>query len=205
MSEIKNLLFDLGGVIVDINRDRCVKAYTEAGMRDADEMLGVYKQSGIFLQLEEGKVTPQQFRDEMRKHFTGNVSDEVIDDCFSQFLLGIPVHRLRALERLKKDYHVYLLSNTNAIMFETTIRDFFKADGHTLEYYVDGYVVSYEELCCKPDERIFRRCEEKFGIKPEETLFFDDGLVNCDAAKRLGFVTHHVKPDTEFLDYFKNK
>lgn len=205
MSEIKNLLFDLGGVIVDIDRDRCVNAYTEAGMPDADEMLGVYKQSGIFLQLEEGKVTPQQFRDEMRKHFVSNVSDAVIDDCFKQFLLGIPVHRLRALEQLRKKYRVYLVSNTNAIMFETTIRDFFKADGHSLEYYVDGYVVSYEELCCKPDERIFRRCVEKFGIKSEDTLFFDDGLVNCEAAGRLGFATHNVKPGTEFIDYFNNK
>ena len=205
MSEIKNLLFDLGGVIVDIDRDRCVKAYTEAGMPDADEMLGVYKQSGIFLQLEEGKVTPQQFRDEMRKHFVSNVSDAVIDDCFKQFLLGIPVQRLRALEQLRKKYRVYLVSNTNAIMFETTIRDFFKADGHSLEYYVDGYVVSYEELCCKPDERIFRRCVEKFGIKSEDTLFFDDGLVNCEAAGRLGFATHNVKPGTEFIDYFNNK
>ena len=102
MAEIKNLLFDLGGVIVNINRDRCVKAYTEAGMPNANELLGVYKQSGIFLALEEGKVTPQQFRDEIRKHFTCEVSDDTIDWCFKQFLLGIPVERLRALEQLKQ-------------------------------------------------------------------------------------------------------
>ncbi|MGN1265279.1 MAG: HAD family phosphatase, partial [Muribaculaceae bacterium] len=69
MNNIKNLLFDLGGVIIDINRDRCVEAYTRAGMRDANEMLGVYKQSGIFLQLEEGSVTPEEFRAEIRRHF----------------------------------------------------------------------------------------------------------------------------------------
>lgn len=205
MSEIKNLLFDLGGVVVTIDRNRCVKAYNEAGMPDADEMLGVYKQSGIFLQLEEGRVTPQQFREEMRKHFTCEVSDETIDNCFKQFLIGIPLPRLRALEQLKEHYRIYILSNTNAIMFETTIRDFFKGDGHELEYYADDYVVSYEELCCKPDEKIFRRCVEKFGIKPEETLFFDDGQVNCDAAAKLGFATHCVKPGTESYEYFYNK
>ena len=202
MAEIKNLLFDLGGVIVNINRDRCVKAYTEAGMPNANELLGVYKQSGIFLALEEGKVTPQQFRDEIRKHFTCEVSDDTIDWCFKQFLLGIPVERLRALEQLKQHYRIYILSNTNAIMFESVIKEYFEGDGHDINYYADGVVVSYEELCCKPDARIFMRCVEKFGIKPEETLFFDDGQGNCDAAAELGFATYCVKPGTEFYDYF---
>lgn len=203
MNNIKNLLFDLGGVIIDINRDRCVEAYTRAGMRDANEMLGVYKQSGIFLQLEEGTVTPEEFRAEIRRHFDCEVSDETIDHCFAQFLLGIPVERLRALERLGKQYRIYLLSNTNAIMFDTTIRDFFRADGHDLEYYAEDMVLSYEAHCCKPDERIFKMCIEKFGIRPEETLFFDDGQVNCDAAAQLGFRTHCVTPGTEFYHYFK--
>ncbi len=202
-TNIKNLLFDLGGVVIDINRDRCVKAYTEAGMRDADEMLGVYKQSGIFLALEEGKVTPEEFRAEMRKHFDCEVSDEVIDNCFFQFLLGIPVERLRAMEELAKTYHIYLLSNTNTIMFNKAIRNYFKADGHDLEYYAEDMVLSYEAHCCKPDERIFKMCIEKFGIKAEETLFFDDGQENCDAAARLGYQTYCVKPGTEFYDYFK--
>ena len=203
MNNIKNLLFDLGGVIIDINRDRCVAAYTRAGMRDAEDMLGVYKQSGIFLLLEEGKVTPEEFRAEMRKHFDCPVSDDTIDNCFFQFLLGIPVERLRALERLAKQYHIYLLSNTNTIMFNSVIREFFRADGHDLEYYAEDMVLSYEAHCCKPDQRIFQMCIDQFGIRPEETLFFDDGQANCDAAQLLGFRTHCVKPGTEFYDYFK--
>jgi hypothetical protein len=66
---IKNLLFDLGGVIMDIKRERCVEALTELGMTDADSMLGLYVQAGPFLLLEEGKMSAAEFRDEMRKHF----------------------------------------------------------------------------------------------------------------------------------------
>lgn len=201
-NEIKNLLFDLGGVVVNIDRERCVAAFNRAGMHDADEMLGVYKQNGIFLQLEEGEVTPQEFRDALRPHFDHEVSDEVIDACFGEFLLGIPVERLRALERLHKHYRIFIVSNTNAIMFDHQIPDYFRADGHDINYYADDMVLSFDAKCCKPDERIFKICLEKFSIRAEETLFFDDGQANCDAAARLGFKIHCVKPGTEFYDYF---
>ena len=68
----------------------------------------------------------EQFRDEIRKHFTCEVSDDTIDWCFKQFLLGIPVERLRALEQLKQHYRIYILSNTNAIMFESIIKEYFE-------------------------------------------------------------------------------
>jgi len=203
MDGVRHLLFDLGGVIMDIRRENCVAALTRLGMEGADEMLGLYCQSGPFLMLEEGKLSPADFRDEIRRRTSGVHSDAEIDDAFNEFLIGIPVERLRLLKQLRQRYSVYMLSNTNPIMFDSKIREEFQKDGGRLDDYFDGVCVSYEEHCAKPDARIFINLIEKFGIRPEETIFFDDSQANLDAAALHGFHTWLVEPGTEFCEAFE--
>ncbi len=200
---VRNLLFDLGGVIMNLRRENCVEALEQLGLKDADEMLGLYCQTGPFMQLEEGKITPVEFRAEIRRRIGCEVSDAEMDDAFNRFLLGIPVERLRALESLRKQYKIYMLSNTNAIMFDSKIKTDFQIDGKNREDYFDGMCLSYEEGCAKPDLQIFHNVLDKFGIKAEETLFFDDSQANLEAAARLGFRTWLVEPGTEFMEAFK--
>lgn len=199
---IRNLLFDLGGVVSDIERARCVAAYTELGMTVADRLLGEYVQAGPFLKVEDGSMTVPEFRAALRPYLRPDVTDSQIDDAFCAFIIGIPLHRLRSLERLHKRYRIYMLSNTNPIMWDSVHRDNFTIDGHDRDYYFDGCVTSFEAGCVKPDPRIFRLALSRFGIAAEETLFFDDGKGNIDAAAALGFATHWVTPGTEFMDYF---
>lgn len=199
---IKNLLFDLGGVIMDIRRDNCVKALERLEVRGIGEMLGVYCQQGAFLQLEEGKITPAEFRDYVRSKSDRHLTDEEIDTAFDAFLVGIPVARLHALEALRQRYKIYVLSNTNAIMYNQGIRREFEKDGKHREDYFDGICTSFEEGVAKPDRRIFEATVHKFGIKPEETLFFDDSQVNLDAASALGFKTWLVAEESEFMEAF---
>lgn len=200
---VRNLLFDLGGVIMNLRRENCVEALEQLGLKDADEMLGLYCQTGPFMQLEEGKITPAEFRAEIRRRIGCEVSDAEMDDAFNRFLLGIPVERLRALESLRKQYKIYMLSNTNAIMFDSKIKTDFQIDGKNREDYFDGMCLSYEEGCAKPDLQIFHNVLDKFGIKAEETLFFDDSQANLEAAACLGFRTWLVEPGTEFMEAFK--
>ena len=200
---VRNLLFDLGGVIMNLRSENCVEALEQLGLKDADEMLGLYCQTGPFMQLEEGKITPAEFRAEIRRRIGCEVSDAEMDDAFNRFLLGIPVERLRALESLRKQYKIYMLSNTNAIMFDSKIKTDFQIDGKNREDYFDGMCLSYEEGCAKPDLQIFHNVLDKFGIKAEETLFFDDSQANLEAAARLGFRTWLVEPGTEFMEAFK--
>lgn len=198
---IKNLLFDLGGVIMNIRRENAVQALEEIGMKDADSFLGEYVQKGPFLELEEGLISPSEFRNEIRKHIDGEVSDSAIDDAFSKFLTGIPEKRLNDLISLRnRGYKIYLLSNTNAIMWDGEIAAQFRKQGKNVDFYFDGIVTSFESKCCKPDERIFKIVLDKFGIRAEETLFFDDSEKNLSAAARLGFKTALVNPGTEFID-----
>ena len=90
-----------------------------------NSLLGEYAQKGVFLELEEGSITPAEFRAEIRKHVSSEVTDEEIDSAFCKFLLGIPPHRLQELESLRGRYGIYLLSNTNPIMMESDIKKYF--------------------------------------------------------------------------------
>lgn len=197
---IKNLLFDLGGVIMDIRRERCVEAFRQIGMPDPEEFLGDFSQKGPFLQLEEGAISPEQFRDEIRGLIPVPVTDRQIDDALMRFLIGIPVERLRQLEQLHQRYPVYMLSNTNPIMWDGFIVREFDKDGHSLPFYFDGWVTSFEAKCCKPDPKIFLEAAARFNLDPAETLFLDDSEGNCRAAEALGFRAAHVTQDSGFIN-----
>lgn len=195
----KNLLFDLGGVIMDIEKDRCVRAFERLGLRDAPSYFGDYTQSGVFADLESGLITPAQFRAALRPGFDRPVTDAQIDDAFTQFLIGIPRHRLEALLELRRTHRVYLLSNTNPIMWNGFIaKQFEQIDGLKREDYFDGMVTSFEAKCMKPAPEIFDYTARTLHIEPAETLFFDDSAANCDAARALGWNAAVVAPGSEF-------
>lgn len=196
---IKNLLFDLGGVIMDIEKDRCVASFQRLGLPNAASYFGEYSQKGPFMMLEEGVITPDEFHHTLREAIGGDVADRKIDEAFCDFLIGIPVERLASLRRLREKYNIYLLSNTNPIMWHSKIRDEFTKEGRDREDYFDGMVTSFEAKSMKPDEKIFSYAKEKLGIKPEETVFLDDSQRNLDAAVRLGFKTLLVNPGDEFV------
>lgn len=200
---IKNLLFDLGGVIMDLDRDRCVRAFEALGMADADDFLGVYGQKGAFLALERGEIDAAEFREAIRPMFTRPVTDEEIDEAFNRFLIGIPVKRLEELRELRKTYGIYLLSNTNPIMFDGFIAKEFRKEGREMADYFDGMVASYKAKCYKPEREIFDYTRAHCGIDGEETLFFDDSATNVGAARSAGFKAVHVPPGAEFADILK--
>ena len=201
---IKNLLFDLGGVIMDIRRLNCVASFERLGMKNADSFLGEYSQKGPFLQLEEGAISEEEFRTAVRALIDGEVSDEQIDSAFCDFLVGIPKYRLEQLRQLKKSYNIYMLSNTNSIMWRSRIAEDFRQEGLEREDYFDGIVTSFEARSIKPNAKIFHTVVEKLGINPNETLFLDDSQKNLDAAAQLGFHTLLVTPGSEFFELLKS-
>lgn len=202
---IKNLLFDLGGVIFDIKKDNCVEAFKSLGLADAGSFFGDYSQHGPFLRLEQGTITPDEFHQYVRQLLPGPVTDQEIDSAFMKFLTGIPEHRLRQLLQLRGHYKVYLLSNTNVIMWQGRILGEFRKDGLDIDSYFDGIVTSFEAKLLKPSPEIFIYAERALGIKPEETLFLDDSQANIDAAAALGFKTALVPEGKEFIDILKEQ
>lgn len=199
-NKITTLLFDLGGVIMNIKRQNCVEAFRRLGMADPDAYLGEYSQKGPFEGVESGRLTVAEFHDAIRQ-IIGNpeITDAQIDHAFGEFLLGIPMHRLKELRELAKRYRICMLSNTNPIMWADGIDRAFRAEGGSVTDYFDGIVRSFDARSMKPDAGIFQFAIEKLGLNPEQTLFLDDSQRNLDAAAQLGFHTLLVPPGTEFM------
>lgn len=203
---IRNLLFDLGGVIIDIERQRCVDAFKALGLENAESYFGDYAQTGIFMAIEDGSINVDEFHAALHEKLPAGVTDYQIDTAFQKFIVGIPAHRLKALRDLRRrGFGIYLLSNTNPVMWRGVIANEFGQEGLRREDYFDGMVTSFEAHCAKPDAAIFKYTVEQLGIKPEETLFFDDGLANVEAARALGFEAVHVEEGKEFTDYLPEK
>lgn len=202
--DVKNIMFDLGGVIMDLRRERSVEAFSHLGLKDAGTILGEYSQAAMFGALERGDITPAQWRDELRRVIGRDVSDPALDGAFCEFLDGIPVHRLRELQQLRRTHGVYLLSNTNPVMWDTGIARQFAKDGLSREDYFDGITTSFEARSLKPSPAIFEYAARTMGIEPGHTVFLDDSQANCLAARSLGWHALHVAPGREFMDVLKD-
>ena len=189
----KNLIFDYGGVLADLNRETCVAAFHAIGIDDIDRLLDPCHQRGIFHGIDEGTATYDEFHAELRRHATRPVTDKQIDDAWCSFLEGIPHYKLDALLELKQTYHLILLSNISLLHWNYTCAHHFAYNGHTVGDYFHHLYLSFQEKTTKPDLRIFRRMIADSGINPGETLFLDDSDLNCQAAESLGIDTYMPK------------
>lgn len=192
----KNIIFDLGGVIIDIKRQAAVDALQKLGILEADKLLGEYEQKGVFLLLEEGRISDAEMYDTLMALCTPGTSCTDILVAFEDFLIGLPVERLRMIDEIRKaGYKTYALSNTNPVFYNRWIANAFRADGKSINDYFDGIVVSFQELMCKPNPGIFSNLLTRYGLDPEETIFLDDSEANCRSARSLGISTITITPD----------
>lgn len=183
----RNIIFDLGGVIIDIKREAAAKALEELGIVEADRLLGEYEQKGVFLLLEEGRLSAAEMYDSLLPMCNPGTTCTDIKTAFEKFLIGIPVERLRMVERLREaGYKTYILSNTNPIFYCDWIAREFRKDGKSINDYFDGIVVSYQELMCKPNPDIFKNLLERYKLTPSQTVFLDDSAANCSSAESVG-------------------
>ena len=200
---VKNLLFDFGGVIVSIEKANAVKRFKEIGVDRIEDYLGEFRQEGIFLELEEGKITKEEFYTELRKLAGKDISDEDIDSGWMAFLTGIPEYKFQLLKDLRKEYNVYLLSNTNPVIMGWADSDKFSPTGEPISAFFDKMFFSYKLGYTKPEKESFEIVLKEAGIKAEETLFLDDGQSNLDVAAKLGFKTYLVDQNEDLRKVFE--
>ena len=199
---IKNIIFDLGGVVIDLQRRMAIDALDRLGLSDASALLGEYEQKGPFLMLETGEISSSEVYDILMPHCKKGTTCTDIRDAFEEFLKELPIERLRMLEKLRdKGYRLYVLSNTNPIMYNHWIDNAFRQDGKSMNDYFDGIVTSFQERMCKPNPDLFKRVVERYNLKPEETLMLDDSEANVKAAKSIGLQAKRIEPsgDNSFM------
>ncbi|NDV64787.1 HAD family phosphatase [Bacteroides sp. 224] len=186
---IKNLVFDFGGVIVDINRENAVKRFEAIGVSNAEELLDKYHQKGIFLEVENGRITAEEFCKKLGKMCGKEISYEEARQAWLSFFVNDPQYRLDYIAELRKKYKVYILSNTNPFVMSWARSPEFTSQGKPLDDYADKLYLSYQVRQVKPDKEIFEYMIKDANLNPDETLFIDDGAANVKMGRELGFLT----------------
>lgn len=199
---IKNIIFDFGGVLINLNRQRCIDNFKQLGLTNVEGLIDPFAQQGIFMQLEKGNITPAAFRDEIREQIGQPVTDEQIDAAWNSFLEDVPAYKLDALLKLREHYLVYLLSNTNKIHWDWSCKHVFPYKSFNEADYFEETFLSYEMNLAKPDAAIFQAVLEATGLQPNETLFIDDSEANCKTAESLGLSTYLCKPGEDWTPLF---
>lgn len=210
---IKNLVFDLGGVLMGLNKEACIKAFIDnVGLHGFGNLLGLYKQEGFFADFENGKIGAVDFYrtiKEMAKEEGNNdkylsVSDDQIDFSLNELLEGVQSETIDILLDLKREYNLYLLSNTNEIAWKK-IDHTFRESGHPIETLFIKLYRSYRLGISKPCVEVFYKIIEDSGIDPAESIFVDDGPANVEAAEMAGFSTILFKPGDSLREVLRNK
>ena len=193
MQNIRAIIFDLGGVILDISFELTKVAFEQLGIEHFEKMYSLKDANPLFQKLEEGKVSEEEFYESFRRSCGKNLSDEEIRDSWNSLLLEYRTGTLNALKNLRKKYKLYLLSNTNTIHWQafTKIFDRQIKDGSLNEFFDKAYY-SFEIGLRKPDLPAYEYVLKENNLNPAETLFIDDSLQNIEAAKQLGLQVIHL-------------
>lgn len=205
MEGIKNLVFDFGGVIINLTRNRCIEAFARLGVDVREELGSIYFPKDIFMQLEMGELTASDFRDCIRLLTSQRLTDNQIDEAWIAMLAEVPSNKLNLLLDLRQKYNTMLLSNTNVIHWEWSLENVFSDGNHNINDFFDKVYLSYELHKLKPNPDIFEYILSDSGILPHETLFIDDALVNCKTAETLGFYTYTPEPREDWSHLFNYK
>jgi putative hydrolase of the HAD superfamily len=190
MKQIKNIAFDLGGVVIALSYEQAVRRFEEIGLKDARQHLDAFHQRGIFGDLERGIITTEEFRIELGKLIGREVTYDECLYAWHGYVEYVPQKNLQMLLKLRQlGYKVCLLSNTNPFMMQWAMSNEFDGNGHSMDYYFDNLYLSYKYKYMKPSPEIFKIMLEGQQSSAEETLFIDDGQKNIEAAKELGMKT----------------
>ncbi len=207
MQNIKNIIFDYGNVIFNIDFNRVAEAWKRLGINNAHEFYGHRQQDPVFNLLERGEISEADFRDRIREiSHKPELTDEQIDDAWNQIFVGIPKGNHELLLKLKDKYRTFLLSNINAIHYNYVHKylqqKFGMANNDDLfEKVYYSHLVGKR----KPDAEIFEQVINENNLNPAETLFIDDSPQHLETAKKLGLQTYLMTAPDNIQDFFKRE
>lgn len=198
---IRNIIFDLGGVIINLDMEATARAFRALGMHDFDLHYTQAKQSGLFDAFDKGEISSQEFRDGLKKHLPAETSNAEIDKAWNAMLLDIPQDRLDALQELKKNYRLFLLSNTNEIHVAAFSAYMQEAFGFSdFSAYFEKAYYSCRIGKRKPDAEAFEFVLRENNLLASETLFIDDSQQHVNGAKLAGIPAELLPAGKEFPD-----
>lgn len=198
---IHNIIFDFGGVIYDIDHNLSKLAFEKLGIQSFDKIYGHEIQTEIFEKLEKGQIKEKDFLHHLLQYLPEQTSLHDIEDAWCALMIGFDKRKIDLLEELKKNYQIFLLSNSNSIHYKRFIEEL---NAYTdFRDLFDDIWFSFEKGMRKPDSTIFLELLRKNQLNPAETLFIDDLDTNILAAQSLGIKTHYLHKEN-LLNLFEN-
>lgn len=187
---IRHIIFDLGGVLLNIDYNLTEKAFREAGIENFGAIYSQLQQTPVFDDFETGKIDDETFIKAMQQAAGRPMTQEQIIAAWNAMLLDFPLRRLQLLQQLRNYHDLFLLSNTNSI-HETAFNNILMREHRipNLGVFFDRVYLSHRVGLRKPMREIFSRVLEENGLKPEHTLFIDDSPQHTEGAKTLGIQT----------------
>ena len=204
MGTIKNIIFDLGGVLLNIDYEKTATAFRAIGYHNFSEMYSQFTADELFQKLETGKIDKDDFYQRLAAAHPDPIPKERLTTAWNSMLLDWREESLAFLEKLSLDYRIYLLSNTNAIHMDAFHKSLRAQCGkETIDALFTKAYYSHRIHFRKPDEGVFEFVAKDAGLLREETLFIDDSENNIATALSMGFKTHLLLPGEkiEELDY----
>ena len=204
-AKIKNIIFDLGGVILDIDETIVYKELEKLGISTL-ELARSKEFTELMSKFDTGIYTAPTFRKRMKTLVhQEKMTDQKFDAIWNAMLLDIPRERIEAIEKVKKHYKIFLMSNTNVIHYDLYVRDLQLRFGyHEFDELFHKSYFSFAEHLEKPDPRFFELILDHEGLVPEETLFIDDTEKNIKVAQSLGIHTYHISREELVRNLFEN-
>lgn len=202
--ECENVIFDLGGVLLDISYQATEDAFVAMGIKNFKDLYSQAQQSSLFNDLEEGKITPNNFRDQLRLLSGLSIEDQKIDEAWNAMLGRMPAYRIERLEELKSKYKLYLLSNTNEIHIPA-FKHIMARDGllNRFEACFEKIYYSSEISMRKPNKEAFDFVCKENGMDKSSTAFIDDSIQHVEGARSAGLKAYHLENGMEFASFFE--
>lgn len=207
LAKFDTFIFDLGSVLVYLDRRGCIDAFLSLGIRDAESLIGQSGQNGVFGDLELGLISEQDFYEKVREITGASITDEQIAYAWNKMILDTPLRLLELILKLRsRGKQVFMLSNVNPIHIRTVIESHFRQiSGKDIDSYFDRTFLSHEMHLKKPDAAIFERVKTESGINPQTAVFFDDNADNVASAKECGFNAVQILSPDEMADLLEKE
>jgi len=186
MENISNIIFDLGGVIMDIEVKQTMNAFSELGLKNIHEYFGHGFAASFFSDHEAGKISDEAFLSEIKKLLNSEIKHSDLIDAWNALLLRFPPERIALLKELKSRYRLFLYSNTNAIHYKKFSEIYRHSFHGELEDLFEKAYFSHDLGHRKPDLGGYQQIIRENHLDPKLTLFVDDALMNVEGAIKAG-------------------
>jgi putative hydrolase of the HAD superfamily len=198
VSEIKNIIFDLGGVIINLDIPKTISEFNKLTNKPFESIYSQLQQTPIFDLFDKGQINETDFFIELNKSLDNPLTDKQLLNAWNAMLLDFPIHRLELLNQLKHRYRIFLLSNTNETHITRFEKDLYQQHGFkNLEPFFEKVYYSCRIGMRKPDREIFDFVLNENTLNASETIFIDDSPQHIDGALKTGITAHLLSKEKD--------